>query len=173
MTPVGFEPTPLRNGALSHRLRPLGQSVLGCRLTFVFSSFVTEPTQHSCAVSWVYNILAADTEASSLRCAQPCHSILQCTLLQNCTGTIPWHTLKLHPSLHCPCHVHAVAIEFHKTLGKHAHCPNTPAAHILKMRKLFLGFSPSFFLKSRPVVLDCGHTPGQHAQCLSIPATHI
>ena len=28
MTPVGFEPTPLRNGALSHRLRPLGQSVL-------------------------------------------------------------------------------------------------------------------------------------------------
>ena len=29
MTPVGFEPTPFRNGALSHRLRPLGQSVLG------------------------------------------------------------------------------------------------------------------------------------------------
>ena len=30
LTPVGFEPTPLRNGALSHRLRPLGQSVSGC-----------------------------------------------------------------------------------------------------------------------------------------------
>ena len=29
VTPVGFKPTPLRNGALSHRLRPLGQSVLG------------------------------------------------------------------------------------------------------------------------------------------------
>ena len=28
VTPVGFEPTPFRNGALSHRLRPLGQSVL-------------------------------------------------------------------------------------------------------------------------------------------------
>jgi hypothetical protein len=28
MTPVGFEPTPLRTGALSQRLRPLGQSVL-------------------------------------------------------------------------------------------------------------------------------------------------
>jgi hypothetical protein len=27
MTPVGFEPTPFRNGALSHCLRPLGQSV--------------------------------------------------------------------------------------------------------------------------------------------------
>ena len=27
MTPVGFEPTPFRNGALSHRLRLLGQSV--------------------------------------------------------------------------------------------------------------------------------------------------
>ena len=28
MTAVGFEPTPLRNGALSHRLRPLGQTVM-------------------------------------------------------------------------------------------------------------------------------------------------
>ena len=28
MTPVGFEPTPFLNGALSHRLRPLGQSVV-------------------------------------------------------------------------------------------------------------------------------------------------
>ena len=28
MTAVGFEPTPLRNGALSYRLRPLGQTVL-------------------------------------------------------------------------------------------------------------------------------------------------
>ena len=28
LTPVGFEPTPLRNGALSHRLRPLGQTVM-------------------------------------------------------------------------------------------------------------------------------------------------
>ena len=27
MTAVGFEPTPFRNGALSHRLRPLGQTV--------------------------------------------------------------------------------------------------------------------------------------------------
>ena len=29
MTAVGFEPTPLRTGALSQRLRPLGQTVLG------------------------------------------------------------------------------------------------------------------------------------------------
>jgi hypothetical protein len=28
LTPVGFEPTPLRTGALSQRLRPLGQCVL-------------------------------------------------------------------------------------------------------------------------------------------------
>ena len=27
VTAVGFEPTPFRNGALSHRLRPLGQTV--------------------------------------------------------------------------------------------------------------------------------------------------
>jgi hypothetical protein len=31
MTPVGFEPTPFRNGASSQRLRPLGQSVLKIR----------------------------------------------------------------------------------------------------------------------------------------------
>ena len=28
MTAAGFEPAPLRHGALSHRLRPLGQTVL-------------------------------------------------------------------------------------------------------------------------------------------------
>ena len=28
MTAVGFKPTPFRNGALSHRLRPLGQTVM-------------------------------------------------------------------------------------------------------------------------------------------------
>ena len=28
VTAVGLEPTPLRNGALSHRLRPLGQTVM-------------------------------------------------------------------------------------------------------------------------------------------------
>ncbi len=28
MTAAGFEPTPFRNGALSHRCRPLGQTVL-------------------------------------------------------------------------------------------------------------------------------------------------
>ena len=28
VTAVGFEPMPLRNGALSHRLRPLGQTVM-------------------------------------------------------------------------------------------------------------------------------------------------
>ena len=33
LTPVGFEPTPLRNGALSHRLRPLGQSVDECEVS--------------------------------------------------------------------------------------------------------------------------------------------
>ena len=30
VTAVGFEPTPLRTGALSQRLRPLGQTVLTC-----------------------------------------------------------------------------------------------------------------------------------------------
>ena len=38
MTPVGFEPTPLRTGALSQRLRPLGQSVLGILRLWITSS---------------------------------------------------------------------------------------------------------------------------------------
>ena len=33
VTPVGFEPTPLRNGDLSHRLSPLGQSIHECCLS--------------------------------------------------------------------------------------------------------------------------------------------
>ena len=53
----------------------------------------------------------------------------------------------------------------------------TVLTHLLhiswKMRKMFLGLLPSFFLQSRSAVLDCGHTPGQHAQCLVTPATHI
>ena len=53
----------------------------------------------------------------------------------------------------------------------------TVRTHLLhvfwKMRKMFMGSLPSFFLQSRSAVLDCGHTPGQHAQCLVTPATHI
>ena len=50
----------------------------------------------------------------------------------------------------------------------------TQLLHIFeKMRKMFLGFSPSFFLQSRSAVLDCGHTSGQHAQCLVTPAAHF
>ena len=37
MTAVGFEHTPLRNGALSNRLRPLGQTVLVCVMKLVYS----------------------------------------------------------------------------------------------------------------------------------------
>ena len=33
VTPVGFEPTPFRTGALSQRLRPLGQSVMAAAPT--------------------------------------------------------------------------------------------------------------------------------------------
>ena len=36
VTAVGFEPTPFRNGALSHRLRPLGQTVLDTLMRFHF-----------------------------------------------------------------------------------------------------------------------------------------
>ena len=36
VTPVGFEPTPFRNGALSHRLRPLGQSVIDAMFAVAF-----------------------------------------------------------------------------------------------------------------------------------------
>ena len=49
MTPVGFEPTPFRNGALNHRLRPLGQSVSGKSTMLVGLvknlAFSTRPTK--------------------------------------------------------------------------------------------------------------------------------
>ena len=37
VTAVGFEPTPLRTGALSQRLRPLGQTVMLCSLLGAFA----------------------------------------------------------------------------------------------------------------------------------------
>ena len=38
---------------------------------------------------------------------------------------------------------------------------------------MFLGALPSFFLQSRSVVLDWGHTPGEHAQCHKTRHSHI
>ena len=53
----------------------------------------------------------------------------------------------------------------------------TVLTHLLyvlwKCAKCFWVCCRLFFLQSRSVVLDCGHTPGQHAQCLNTPATHI
>ena len=52
MQKVGFEPTPLRNGALSHRLRPLGHTVSAQALyswgSFFMSLFdnTEGPNQH-------------------------------------------------------------------------------------------------------------------------------
>jgi hypothetical protein len=57
---VGFEPTPFRNGALSHRLRPLGQSVL---------------------VGSTVGLLAAAHNASCLNCA--IRSVMQEQTLQH------------------------------------------------------------------------------------------
>ena len=39
--------------------------------------------------------------------------------------------------------------------------------------QMFLGALPSFFLQSRSVVLDWGHTPGEHAQCHKTRNSHI
>ena len=43
VTAVGFEPTPLRTGAWSQRLRPLGQTVLGVSLAKSSSLTVARP----------------------------------------------------------------------------------------------------------------------------------
>ena len=56
MTPVGLEPTPFRTGALSQRLRPLGQSVLGA------SSGIRART---CAHAWLHVRSRAPTRAST------------------------------------------------------------------------------------------------------------
>lgn len=49
MTAVGFEPTPLRNGALSHRLRPLGQTVL----VHTGATEHTDDHQETTKVAWL------------------------------------------------------------------------------------------------------------------------
>ena len=48
MTAVGFEPTPLRTGALSQRLRPLGQTVL-----FDLEEMGLRKPRHVKRVSWL------------------------------------------------------------------------------------------------------------------------
>ena len=65
MTPVGFEPTPLRNGALSHRLRPLGQSVLGSTFWLLDSCYTTVlgDLSHKSRYLWAQH----STWSSSLR----------------------------------------------------------------------------------------------------------
>ena len=48
MTAVGFEPTPLRTGALSQRLRPLGQTVLVSeKLACKYQTHVLGVVQHA------------------------------------------------------------------------------------------------------------------------------
>ena len=55
VTAVGFEPTPFRNGALSHRLRPLGQTVLGAlQDRYVIQGVPTSSLQLSSQVHWVW-----------------------------------------------------------------------------------------------------------------------
>ena len=66
--------------------------------------------------------------------------------------------------------VHAVAMDFDKTLQWHAYCPDTRAAHFSEHVSVLVAV---FFLRSRSVVLDCGHTPGQHAQWHNTPTIHI
>ena len=49
---VGFEPTPFRNGALSHRLRPLGQTVLlGLEVTAAREGTSIEARRHEPAAA--------------------------------------------------------------------------------------------------------------------------
>ena len=47
MTAVGFQPTPFRNGALSHRLRPLGQTVMLFKKKVTSVSLPLSLTSHS------------------------------------------------------------------------------------------------------------------------------
>ena len=67
VTPVGFEPTPLRNGALSHCLRPLGQSVLGTTFWRQVSSY--EAVLAICHTVLDISGLAAELRFSSRRAA--------------------------------------------------------------------------------------------------------
>ena len=112
MTPVGFEPTPFRNGALSHRLRPLGQSVsdgaviqqlnvtfMGfvCILSAWLSDFTCatgcnnrgahvdrRPADDEDCQIFLHFFVTDQSECSTLNrtCAQKCSSSNRCTLIK-------------------------------------------------------------------------------------------
>ena len=64
VTAVGFEPTPFRNGALSHRLRPLGQTVLSkdCKQGLWYFELPPLPTVKASPVSTTGMAQGRDTE---------------------------------------------------------------------------------------------------------------
>ena len=63
MTAVGFEPTPLRTGALSQRLRPLGQTVLRTLLWKITSAY--QQCAPLIAASFLYMCAGFVSEASA------------------------------------------------------------------------------------------------------------
>ena len=75
MTPVGFEPTPLRTGAWSQRLRPLGQTVFKHVVSLVVYRGVVElPHRASCSGglgmrrSQYHRVKRADSQTAGMAC---------------------------------------------------------------------------------------------------------
>ena len=54
------------------------------------------------------------------------------------------------------CHVHAVAMDFDLTPGKHAQCPNSPPAQFSGKGQMFLGALPSFFFAIKTCSVGLG-----------------
>ena len=96
VTAVGFEPTPLRNGALSHRFRPLGQTVMLPLADLQYTKDVENPILLiSCALVLNCLLLLAAYSLRSMCCC--------CFIRPRQSGdevALAAHVIALAPPLH-------------------------------------------------------------------------
>ena len=90
MTPVGFEPTPLRTGALSQRLRPLGQSVPNVSCTCAITSASNIAT-HSAAMC-----VCARWDANNATIPPRASKPTSCWLALRCESARPTFATRTH-----------------------------------------------------------------------------
>jgi hypothetical protein len=101
MTPVRLEPTPFRNGALSHHLRPCGQSVFKIRFTHtlhlrvvVASAWATIWTRSLCQIPGRSDCVSGLVQESAAR-MRACSS--RATLVELGIRSTKWTRCDLNP----------------------------------------------------------------------------
>ena len=136
LTPVGFEPTPLRTGAWSQRLRPLGQSV--------------HVSQDTAAIHWktywwlwLHDCLRQQMTFWCLSCACCGHgfwpySRKACSVSKLTSCTIFWEGSDVSGRVAVLfLQSRPVVLDWVHTPGEHAQCHKTRNSHIEKIHFLF------------------------------------